>query len=63
MDDFSHLGKKGGDGEEKGLLSKGTKPEELKELLDKMKHISGLIQDVSIFNYFYSGSRRNTFKI
>ena len=54
MDDYSHLGKKSGDGEEKGLLSKGTKPEELKELLDKMKHISSLIQEVSFSHYSYN---------
>ena len=47
MDDFSHLRKEEGDGEDRSLLRKDdTSPEEARDLLDKMKHIAHLIQDV-----------------
>jgi hypothetical protein len=46
------LVKEGGSEEKRSLLHNGdTKPEEAKELLDKMLHISKLIQDVKIFDF------------
>lgn len=49
MDDHSHLRKEEGEGEHRSLLSKEvtTSPEESRELLNKIKHIGDLIQDVS----------------
>lgn len=49
MDDYSHLRKEEGEEESRGLLSKGeTRPEEARELLDRMKYISSLIKEVSL---------------
>jgi hypothetical protein len=45
MNDHRHL-RKEGDNEEKGLLNSDSNPNEGRELLEKMKRISFLIQDV-----------------
>lgn len=48
MTDHSHLVKEGSHDEKRSLLQKGdTKPEEARELLYKMIHISDLIDNVS----------------
>jgi hypothetical protein len=45
MEDHSHLVKERGEGEHKTLLGgPDTKPEEARELLDKMKHVAKLIE-------------------
>ncbi len=63
MTDSSHLIKKRNKDDSEGLLEKekgSTQPEEAKEILDKMLHISELIKDVSQYillvtkNIFFS---------
>ena len=64
MDDYSHLCKESAEVESQSLLGKehhDTKPEEAREILERMKHISSLIRNVtnplfSILNYYYIGS-------
>jgi len=46
MDDYSHLRKESEEGEEKALLNADINPHERRELLERMKMISGLISDV-----------------
>ena len=50
MNDHSHLKRDHGKGETRSLIQEGeTNPDESKELLSKMKHISGLISEVLLF--------------
>ena len=51
MNDHSHLKRDHGKGETRSLIQEGeTNPDESKELLSKMKHISGLISEVILFD-------------